>query len=221
MFKTLLILMSALSVNAATIFARATCNGQVSSTSCVNIGDPIYSAQAQVVPMLYVSAIAYTENGTASAYAFFQETFSLTVTGGTGGGFITPCLFAGAHGFMGSATAALFVGGTTIPFTDCPSTPEIPFTYGVPQEFTLSLEASIASFGSNGTGHGGGAEAGVPQGPNYALFKFWDANGNPLSNVNYTVVDLALPEPGSFAVCGLVLLCGFVTTKLTRRHLFG
>jgi hypothetical protein len=216
-FKILVFVLAFGSANAATIISTVTCNGQTTSGSfCFisgpNFVDPYASAFTIVdynsnitvppfSPLQYfadVTANALGANGgTAHAQISLTETFYLTVTGGTGGGFIQPTILTDVHhiAYGADASGSLYCAGSGPLGLD--------FTYDVPQECTLMLNA----FAGGSMGSGGEAFVGLK------TLYFYDNNG-PLPVSSYSIVDIStIPEPASFATCGL-----FLAALLTRIY---
>ncbi|HZU26537.1 MAG TPA: hypothetical protein VFA04_13510 [Bryobacteraceae bacterium] len=137
--------------------------------------------------------------------ASLVQTYVLTITGGTGQSDFIPCLFAGGI-YLGSQAMASASFGTVsvsnVPFnavrtcsqypagfnsTLVPATP-IPFTFGVPQEFTIALSVS--------TPEGfGGAE----------LYGIQDYVGNQWQDAQFTLQQVP-EEPPLLAVVPLLAL---------------
>ena len=226
MFKSLLFLLALCPASAATMIATVTCyNGSSAYTvsvtpdaSCLNAGDMgPYSALATASNNVPLGARVSIDTSTAQqglalfstrASAEIDATYIFTFTGGTGGGFFAPCLYAfGAAAVAMASFGPVGIGGGTY----CPPTAAgaIPFTDGVPQQFHLLLQ--VYSLRPGGFGE---ADLGLPGVGGPGAFVFWDANGDPLSNVSLSVLDVTTPEPGSFAGCGLTLS----TLLLLRRR---
>ena len=120
----------------------------------------------------------------AFATALFIDDYVFTITGGSGQGLFRPCLSA-----AGGASASF--GNTSLTFgascgTSAVQIPFTPFTFGVPQTFTLSLMA-----GDDGT---------LEQ-ANLSGFEFFDVFGQPLTNVHFTLV--SVPEPSTLWLCAI------------------
>ena len=209
MSRTLLFLFALGSASAATIVTTATCvassgsytySGSTGASCQIGAypnGEVIAQASASMTHVsIYTTVAGYGgpwgpngPYGYAYAYAHYSATFEFTVTGGSGSGFVTADLSSwGDHGY-GSAS-----------FTSSPASgygSSITFTYDVPEIVNLDLEART----------GGGAVWGAAAYADFNGFRFFDANGDPLSNVDFSMTELeaATPEPGSFAACGLLL----------------
>jgi hypothetical protein len=137
--------------------------------------------------------------------ASFADDYVLTVTGGVGQGFFEPCMFAGGFGFGTEAQLAsasfgeftlTFAGSCAVPLPDIPliQTLRTPFTFGVPQTFTVSLSIQFED---------GGTEYADLWG-----FHFFDTFGRPITNAHFTLVSVDLPEPSTLSLLsiGLVFL---------------
>ena len=195
MFRALSFVLALTSANAATMVATVTgCNNPYTSTSTTSVtsicpysGYPGYLAQASVSysgAFPSVSARAYSEPGmfiAPSAYASFSATYDLTVIGQSGR--VVPNFFVNGN-FGGWSVYWAEVGGGDVWFAD-----------GVPLQVTLQVYASAMS------------AARYDRNMSVAItgFTFYDANGNQLSDVNATLVE-TVPEPGSLALSGMVLL---------------
>jgi hypothetical protein len=136
--------------------------------------------------------------------ASFADDYVLTVTGGVGQGFFVPCMFAGGYGFgteaqlasasFGNSTVT-FGGSCAVPYP--PFTPLIqllptPFTFGVPQTFPISLSIRFED---------GGVEYADIWG-----FQFFDTFGNPITNAQFTLVSVDLPEPCAWSLLSIGLM---------------
>jgi hypothetical protein len=153
-------------------------------------------------------------NGTVG-FSYFSDQYSLTITGGTGQSSFVPCLFAGdtligSQGMsvatFGSDTLSSYPGvngrtcsqlydglGTAVSLV--PAAP-IPFTYGVQQIFTITLQAM--------------ATEGQDQASLYGIDAY---NGGTLGPAQFTMIEL--PEPATVWLLGAGL-GGFL---LARRRI--
>ena len=205
MLKSLFLLLAG-SASAAplTSFAKATCydlpGGSHSVTvtgsfaaGCKNPGDLFSSVSALVSdtpPNISVSVNGNSQHG-VSGEAFLATTYDFTVTAGTGSGLFWPCVAA----FSDRGSASAEVDGSTASgnSVNCPNSPTYakPFTYGVPQSLTLELDAIMdpSLFGGEVRAGLGDSNFFVPP------FEFWDADGNKLSNVTFTLMEEVVPTP--------------------------
>jgi hypothetical protein len=187
----------------------ASCLGPFSSAS----GEIDYLGFAEVE----ASASPYAGNPffpSASASVSFTEDYVLTVTGGSGGGFVEAQLSAYAQYSDPyaevSATASLG-GCTAVPYYSfCREA--TPFVFNTPQILTLyvSLDASAGSgynFGSNGDA-----------GASWGQFEFFNAQMQPIS-VSYTFIDTEIPTPeaSTLPVLTGIACAALIALKQRRR----
>jgi hypothetical protein len=143
------------------------------------------------------------------ASATFIDDYVLTVTGGTRSGIFAPCLFAGAV-FIGTQTigSASFgsVSFSGYRVANCgfqglpqPPTMFLPFTFDIPQTFTISLYSS--------TGEGVGRAS-------LESFQFFNSPSNPLNNVHFTLVEV--PEPSSWSLLAVGAMFFLVVAMIGR-----
>ena len=240
MLRTVALLAALASASGATI-SSVTCNGvSITGLGSLSCGSPNFttpSFASAAISGLFVTATVGAQllndvAGSAAASASINGTFSFTVDGGTGGGFFLPCLFAGRDSSprASGSGSALFGPFSASPVGKgvvnmCQGTPPFAtgraFVFGVPQIFELSIGASASGAVAPSmplfvaaSGEAGFGLTGSP-------FLFWDAAGNPLSNVTYTLTE-AVPEPYSFWLCLtlLVAVCGASVSefgKVTSR----
>ena len=212
----------ALSLHGATFTTGVSCTGTpstqgggpgVASASCIAYqafnGDPqaFYStAQASVftsASLVSVSATADTFHLASSAFASYSTVVAITVTGGTGMGYLVPLNFVGDPGnpfhpgnVGGSFGVAAPSGAPCYSFVP-PNGPPLPgcttFTFGQTNLYPLTLSVGAGAPATAFAHFGDG-------------FQFWDAQGNVLTNVQYTLTGLALPEPASLSLVLLGLL---------------
>ncbi|HEV2688655.1 MAG TPA: hypothetical protein VGV35_08880 [Bryobacteraceae bacterium] len=217
MFKSLLLVLALGSASASTI-ATVSCDGNTASdptmAQCTGMNGQFPDANAMAQAGMPYGFLGVDVNasaggsGTATANATLSGTYLFTVTGGTGGGFFLPCI--GAYEDFGNSSASFTgysvfgtggAGNNICSFEGLASA--TPFAYGVGQQVVISMDAS------SGT-------AGYWQHPSYGTallgdignitvpFLFWDSNGQPLSNVSFSLTEI--PEPGSFAALSIAFL---------------
>lgn len=149
-------------------------------------------------------------NHFGSASASFRDDYVFTVTTGPAQGFFASCFEAAGDTYMGSIlVGGSFAGGgianTTRAFAlhTCGQTS---FTLGVPIVSTMLLSASVSTQGA------------IPQANaevSFIGFQFFDAAGNPVTGVNYSLVEVSsVPE----AATAWLLVCGLAGVGLTRRR---
>lgn len=198
--------------------------GWVSHASC-SYQEPMFgfysSAQANVSVTstgASVSAFADAFHMSASASAAYSALLTITVYGGTGIGYLYPTTSRSSWGPSGDISDGSFTGTMTTPANAPCANIAIPpeiggcsaFVFGEPQVFTLSLYAAAAYTPRTGTA--------ITQFTN--SFRFWDANGNEISNVTYTLEGLdplQSPEPGpgiSLLIAGML----FASRAVGRRR---
>lgn len=221
MVKAFLLLLLPLA-SAATI-ATVNCNGSVvSNPTLAQCGSFNEFAAASASSPSYISASASAGSSSfASANASLSGTYLFTVIGGGGGGgFFLPCLGV-ATDQVGAAASASF-GAYSIsssgphphnPSSICASMglqSASSFQYGVGQEVEISMSASVPpvhlSFGDASAGLGDFSVAGV-----FPAFEFWDPNGTPLADVQYSLTQV--PEPGTFGIWLILLLVSWVERR--------
>ncbi len=161
--------------------------------------------------------------GTASAS--YNAILTLTVFGGSGAGYLLPINFFGEDDAVGEVETSFpggsFVGTNPVP-PDAPclsviSPHQVPlggcsvFIFGQPNTFTLNLSAEASRISE--------ADAQFSN-----SFEFWDSQGNVLTNVQYTLTGLTLPdtpEPstGSLALLGISALAAAIRFRLASIKL--
>ena len=219
MFRSSLLLsfITAYAASGAVITSSTICDGVASTSGCSNsISQAGVSLSAGLVYTNSVSfnALAFTF-GNASASLFFQDSYNLTVNSGAGSGTFVPCLFATAD--PGSASVSFGSVGASSPARgssgDCglaagPTPVPIPFVDGVPQTVQVTLSVSGNSLAN--TARDQTSSQSVIQN-----LQFFDANGNALSNVSFTLVSVEAPESSGGLLVGvsLVILAGFGLSK--------
>lgn len=202
----------------------ATCNGvsyeAADYAACGSSNTPGAFAAA------YEGFASAGEWGGGSASASFTADYVLTVTGGSGNGFMDPDLMTFGDSWGGQAIAGASAslegssGGCEAnaagegPPNNLGSTCDptsVAFVFGVPQILTLSLSA-IAS---------GGEDTLVSGDAYYGPLLFFYDNGQPISGVTYTFVPVVepTPEPGTLLVTAMACIV-FVATLAApgRRH---
>lgn len=218
MFKSVFIVLAFAATASAASIAIVTCNGTTITdggyAECGSRAGPagLY-AQAFSSPFGVFAEVSGF--GDASAVGSFSGTLELTITGGSGSGSFAPCLSVAWHGLLqasGSAYAS-FGGFGLAPATrvasECGSA--LPFTYDVAQFFPVILDASgVVGVGQTMHLPSGGGSANIGQ------FRFWDAQGNPLSDVRYSLLEV--PEP-SASIAVMLALSGLwiAVRRRTRR----
>ncbi len=152
-----------------------------------------------------------------SASASYDAIVTLTVFGGSGAGYLLPINFFGDESILETGVASgSFVGTNPVP-PDAPcfsvvSTHQIPhggcsvIIFGQSNTYTLNLSVEASREGS--------ADASFSN-----SFEFWDSQGNVLTNVQYTLTGLTLPdtpEPstGSLAFLGISALAAAIRFRL-------
>jgi hypothetical protein len=188
------------------------------TTTCEGVGYPgnPASCSASLFTNYLVYAVSAEANaglaeareydGGASAFVFGD--FVLTVTGGSGDGFLDPLLQAyttsSGSGAAG-AQASLYEPSSGYGCSSSSTVPcgpmSLPFVFGVPEILNLTLIADAV-------GAPGDAYAIATYGP----FEFFDASGQPLSDVSYSFVPVGeVPEPGTLLLaamaCGALIAC--------------
>lgn len=215
-----LVFLAALSLSGSTLVTvSATCNGATyqggDSVSCgdYTAGATAMASLANLFVMAGASAGPYPS--TSSASASLSEDFILTVTGGYGDGYAAPELSAGASnwGAPAVAWAGASLGGCSVgaygtgPPADYCSPTSVAFVFGVPQMLTLSESAGAEA---------GPWEWGTPEVEGSAAFGgffFFDAQGQPLSDVTYTFVPVdssATPEPATLPILAVLAAAAFI-----------
>ena len=179
------------------------------SASIKIIANPVYGDSVDIA----VETDVFPESSFPSAVTFTHD-YILTVTGGTGGGIFTPCLFtgrilSGPFALMGGTSASFgndsitSVNGSpvmTCPlrFGDLTSVTGLPFTFGVPQTFTVSLSIALDFEGFFRSELFG-----------FQFFPTCMPFGPPCpTDIHFTLVSVDLPEASSWSLLavGLMLL---------------
>jgi len=226
LFEYFLLLVALGYANAATI-ATVNCDGLIVSdpnfATCNSTGSVALAEVDSVRPgpgriaEVFAGASADFFPDFARAQASLSSTYVFTVTDGTGGGFFLPCLSAQAFFTLASASFGGYSeeGAGRVPNNLCQGagfSSASTFDYGVGQQFLLQLTAFAGGF--SGVQLSAEAGLGFPDGPS---FEFWDAQGNPLSNVTFTLTEV--PEPASFALLLAGLLALWVLRTLNSGSL--
>ena len=226
MYQSLLLLLAFSSACASTI-ATVSCEGTVvSGTSSVQCSSALSSAFAKVDAPFLVVANAQGI-GYATAAASFSATYLFMVTAGPSAGFYLPCIGAGIHPLASASGSfgrysieGIFPGANICTFGGLASAS--PFIADVGQQFVISMSASARGF--QGANPNGTAE--VDLGASFRPFKFWDSNGNALTNVSYTLtlVPTEVPEPSNISyfffawlLLGTVIVLSLVSTRSGKR----
>jgi hypothetical protein len=207
MFRYVLSLTFAVGLaSAATIITIATCDGVTTTgTTGASCDDGRSSAIAGVGTNVFgfgVSAQADAggfnppPSQSAFASATFIDQYVFTVFGGTGGGFFSPCFNISGSG-QGQFVQANDFGGSP-PFIGCID--HTAFTFGVSQIFSLDMVASITLPGPPPQQQGQVSVTFLQ------AFSFLDSAGNPLSNITFTLVEVAEPAEWSLLSIGLIFL---------------
>lgn len=223
----------------ATISTSVTCSAQnnpttyqaggpgVPSANCSAFGpwagDPhgFYSSASAGVSIssssVGLSAITDEFHGGASAIASYSSILTLTVLGGTGTGYLLPIDFTadpGAPNFHGSTAYGSFSGTALAP----PGSPCLSFifTIGPPQGQCLAFTFGQANTYNLSLNANSNQQAFVTAHFNDS-FAFWDSQGNRLTNVQYTLTGLALPEPASWSLMllGIAVLGGIARFRIS------
>ena len=212
MLRTVLVLtLAAGCAGAATITTQVECNGEVSSgTTSAFCSNAVSIARASIgASPQYQDSVGFSifaDGGTFaspppfvtfSASALFHDDYVLTVTGGSGAGSLLPCILATWDNFRGSGMATIDFGGSALGTIGNPrlggvgscegsAIPSILFVFGVPQTISVSMSA---------TARVGIAPSQVDDGATLSGFQFFDAAGQQLTNVHFTLVSASVPEP--------------------------
>jgi hypothetical protein len=236
MFKCLLSLPLAVGLAPAAIVSTSvTCNDVTTigttSASCNDVGRSNASASSpNPFPfggIVGIVAQAVAESfppgsppNSAEAHASFSEDYVFTVFGGTGGGFFRPCFSSHGTGATGPGVASFdgFGSPSDPPFSVCvgPSGP-FPspgaFTFGVSQivPFTAGVSVILPPLPPQNDFRQQG-EFDVQ----LIGFEFFDPAGNQLLNATFTLV--AVPEPSSWLLLGVGLLCLLAVPPLVRSR---
>ena len=216
MLKSLFLLLAFAATASAAAITSVTCDGiTITDSAFVQCGDRLdpthLFANAFAGPSVVSAGV--TGLGEATARASFSGTIELSVTGGTGSGSFAPCLFVQGGYFQGFGASSAAFGGFEMylqgrfPQSGCGSA--LPFTYDVPQFFSVRLTAYAYGRANGPWIPQADGTAGIDQ------FRFWDAQGNPLSNVRYSLSEV--PEP-SASIAVLLALCVLSIAKLRRMR---
>ena len=208
MFKYVLSLTFAVGLaSAATISTSATCDGVTTvGTFFASCNDGRYMAYASLSAPSFVDtrigpfpdfSVSNDVNqvagppGSGSATANFSDDYVFTINGGTGAGFFCPVIEVG-HG--SGASAGMSFAGIGSVTEECFISGGVPFTFGVPQVIGIGMGAQTSGVGELS----GGAEASLQS------ISFFDAAGNPLPNINFSLVEV--PEPSAWSLLGVGML---------------
>jgi hypothetical protein len=202
------VFLACIPLSASTIeLSVATCNGvSYQATDYAACGSP---TTAGPFAAAYAGFAMAGEADGGDSSASFTADYALTVTGGSGSGFMDPDLltygdnwggqaFASAsaslEGSSGGCEASAAGGGLPNNMGSTCSPTSVAFVGGVPEILTLSLSATAS-----------GAENTSVEGETYyGQLEFFDSNGQPMS-VTYTFAPVveATPEPGTLLLTGL------------------
>lgn len=149
----------------------------------------------------------------ASASVSIIEDYVLTVTGGSGGGFAEAQLSAYAQHSdpYAEAGATVSLGGCTavaVPYNSFCVYPT-QFLFNTPQILSLSVFAE--------TDAGGPYPSEGVAGASWGQFDFFDAQGQPLSGVSYTLTEIPTPEPGTLPLLTGITCAALIALKRRRR----
>ncbi len=204
-----LVLLASIPLFGGTFGTEADCygvvvNGGVSASCATAWGTYAFATVSLTGLSVSAEAGAEVAYNWGSASAGFTEGFMLTVTGASGDGYAEPLFSSNASPSQGAATfgeVSASLGGCSLDTVgaalgSCSPT-SIPFVFGVPQTLTLA-EYAVANASSP---FGSSAVA------SWAGFEFFDANGQPLSDVSYSFVSTGqptgLPEPGTLILTAI------------------
>ena len=177
------------------------------SASIIIIANPVYQDAVDIA----VEADVFPESIFPSGITFTHD-YVFTVTGGTGGGFFTPCLFTGqkfsgpfellggTSASFGSDSITTLNGSPTMTcplrFGDLTSVAPLPFAFGVPQTFTVAL-----SIGGDFEGSFRSELFGFQFSPSCSPF------GPPCpTDIHFSLVSVDLPEPSTLSMLGVGLM---------------
>ena len=111
-----------------------------------------------------------------------------------------------------------YVEGFKITTTNC-NDRSLPFVFNTPQTITVSEEAGGFAIGADGVF---GQESAGAVGPEYGSesFAFFNAQGQPLYGVSYTLVPgvAPAPEPGTLPLVGGGIACAALIALRRRRR---
>jgi len=205
----------------------AGCSWQGGISNARITANPAYQDSVDILDQTFVQVFGGFDcfAGQCAASGTFIDDYVLTVTGGTGGGSLVPCLFTGhnlsgptelfggtiaSFGNVGIQTSRLGpnpdTGITTCSghFGSLMSVTPLPFTFGVPQTFTVSL--SVA-------GNFDGAFASELFG--FQFFPSCNPFGGPCpTDIHFTLVSVPEPSAWSLLSIGLMVLLAFHRDKL-------
>jgi len=204
-------------------FAYLVCSASAATIIDAVSEQPFYQNSVDIE----VEADVFPPPHQQSGFAFFFDDYTLTITGGTGQSSFVPCLFAGEvlvgsdaaedasfgsdtistpYGSVGNRTCSQPYDGFTGTLEGLKSVSPIPFTFGVPQVFTIELEAEAM-----GPPEGGGRAV---------LYGIQDYNGGILQNAQFTLVEVEFPEPATWwllsAGLGALLMPRRFYSRLSR-----
>jgi hypothetical protein len=204
---------------AATGTLAASCSNAVSGASATIRENSLYQDSVEFSVEMIGATSAFPEAfATFSASATFQDDYLLRVTGGSGAGFIMPCISTSEDDFRGSGSASITFGNTGLgttgsprygPQASCeraPTIPLVPFTFGVPQIIGVSM---------GGTAQARTTPSLVDDLAFLNVLQFFDSAGNQLTNVHFTLISTSVPEPGTLALLSSGL---FFVLSAGRRH---
>jgi hypothetical protein len=210
MRRLISVLFACMPTSASTIeMSVATCNGvSYQATDYAACGS---STMVGPFAAAYEGFVSAGEWGGGDSSASFTADYVLTVTGGSGSGFMDPNLLtygdnwgqeagAGASASLEGpsggceASAGPFGFGPNNNGSSCYPT-SVAFVFGVPQILTLSLSAGAS--GAENTFVSGDAF--------YGGLGFFYSNGQPMSGVTYTFAPVVqpTPEPGTLLLTAL------------------
>ncbi len=213
----------------ASFGVEVTCNGMnyfgYDSVSCGSFLTAF--ADAETSPSGGVSVDVGAAPGySSSASASFTEDYVLTMTGGSGAAFAEPSMGAYGGAFdndfraAGYATVSnssgygCYVEGFKITTTNC-NDRSLPFVFNTPQTITVSEEAGGSAIGADGVF---GYEFSGAWGPEIGGFAFFNAQGQRLDGVSYTLVPGVVPEPGTLPLAGGGIACAALIALRRRRR---
>jgi hypothetical protein len=226
MFRYVLSLAFAVSLlSAATINTTVMCDGVTTvGTTLAMCNDPFRSgAYASLTappfgPGFQVSVDAGSAVGpnSSSASANFMDDYVFTMVGGTGNGSYFPCFSGSGYSMAGGSFAGIGFEVIDQPqgafncFGNQPRGTPKPFTFGVPQIVDVEMNGSAAS-GLPGIFREFDASA------SFDGILFFDASGNLLQNIHYTLVSVDLPEPSAVSFLAIALVFCVAAHFVTRR----